>query len=70
MSPVTDNAARVGEARWVYREQSPFALGVSAPVKRGLEDDRTVVVKITGIKNADPGILFRWLVHTALRMNL
>ena len=30
MSPVTDSAARVGEARWVYREQSPFALGVSA----------------------------------------
>ena len=50
VSPVTDNAARVGEARWVYREQSPFALGVSAPVKRGLEDDLTVVVKIADIK--------------------
>ena len=56
VSPVTDNAARVGEALWVYREQSPFALGVSAPVKRGLDDDLTVVVNIAGIKYADPGI--------------
>ncbi len=50
MRPVTDNATRVGEARWVYREQSPYALRVSAPAKSGLEDDLTVVVNIAEIK--------------------
>ena len=51
MSPVADDATRVGEARCVYRKQSPYALRVNAPVKRGLVYDLTVVVKIAEIEN-------------------
>ena len=65
MRPITNNATRVGEALGTYREQSPFALRVSAPVKNGLVYDLAVVIEIAEIKYAYPA-----LVYTADRMKL